>query len=128
MSRERWLLAISLANLVFLRSWSELLQLNAGHEAATPAARALLWATLASIALLAAGLLFARRLAGERYATAARIAFLLCIVTPIDFVGAQLWQMASGSVPHALFVTVWTALLLLPIDRKSTRLNSRHRT
>lgn len=115
MSREHWLLAISLANLVFLRSWSDLLRLSAGHEAATPAARALLWATLACIVLLAAGLLLGRRLAGERHTTAARIALLLMMVTPIDFLAGQLWQMAKETVPRTPFLAAWTALLLLPI-------------
>jgi hypothetical protein len=115
MTRERWLLAISLANLAFLRSWSELFQFRAGDEADTAAARSLLWATLASTALLAAALLAARRLAGEKHSTAARIALLLLIVTPIDFLAGQLWQMSNGALPRVPFLAAWTAILLLPI-------------
>jgi hypothetical protein len=113
------LLALSLSNLVFLRSWLELFRLREGEEAASPAARTLLWATLASILLLAGVLLIGRRLAqrwgGRAGLTAARCAVLFLVVTPIDFLDGQVRPLTDPWMPQWVYLTLWTCLLLAPV-------------
>lgn len=114
--KERILASVSLANLVFLRSWAELLRLHGGGEASAPAARTLLWVTILSVALLAAVLLAGHWLASRSgWLTAARCAALFLLITPIDFLDGQVRPMLPGWIsPHA-FVVVWTILLLVPV-------------
>lgn len=114
--KERILVSVSLANLIFLRSWAELLRLQGGGEAATPAARTLLWVTLASIALLTvvfmAGHWVASRLG---WLTPARCVALLLVITPIDFLDGQVRPLTPSWMSPYVFVVGWTILLLIPV-------------
>lgn len=114
--RERALVGISLANLVFLRSWAELLRLQAGGEAGTAAARVLLWATLASVIFLAAILFCGHWIASTKgWLTVARCGALFLLVTPIDFLDGQVRPLSSGWMAPQIFVALWTILLLIPL-------------
>jgi len=114
--KERILISVSLANLVFLRSWAELLRLQGGGEAASPAARTMLWVTLASVALLAGALMAGHWIASKLgWLTAARCAALFLLITPIDFLDGQVRPMLPGWISPYAFVAAWTVLLLVPV-------------
>lgn len=118
MNREHFAVALSLANLIFLRSWAELLRLREAGAAGTPAGRALLCATLLNVLALSSLLLLGRWAAGrlgDRRLTAARCALLVLVVTPIDYLDWHLRPWAQQFVPQIIFVVLWTGLMMVPL-------------
>ncbi|HBY60957.1 MAG TPA: hypothetical protein DEH78_14135 [Solibacterales bacterium] len=110
---------MSIANLVFLRSWADLMRMRSQGVAGTEQGRALLWATILSVLALGA-VIFAARWWLERRGqpgllTFGRCAALALCITPIDYLDGHIRPIATQWMSQIAFVGLWTAVLMVPI-------------
>ena len=114
-------ICLSLANLIFLRSWLDLLRLaseSPGEMRSAPAF-ALFSGTLLNV-LIAGAIFFAayrvvRSLRIPWLETSAHCAFLLLTLIPIDVLGWQVYQQVDSQFKDFAIRPIWTLLLTVPL-------------
>jgi Type I phosphodiesterase / nucleotide pyrophosphatase len=114
-------LCLSMANLLFLASWLDLLRLakeSPGQMRSAPAV-ALFAGTLINVLVTGATLLAAsfavRALRRDWLQTAARCGFLVLTLVPLDLLGWQVYSAIQSPVKDIIVRPLWSVMLVVPL-------------
>jgi Sulfatase len=113
--------SVSLANLLFLKSWTELYQLRGQFPSAprSPSFIALLEATIFNVALAAAVfclLVFLVRRSGKKWlSVTGQCAFLVLCTLPLDRLCWSVYAQVYHTLPVPLLQGIWGLLLATPL-------------
>ena len=118
---RRYLVCLSLANLLFLRFWVEMYQLRGQFPTApaSPSFRAMFEATVFNVVLATAVLscvVFLVRRSGLRWLTTlGQCAFLVLCTLPVERLGWIAFEQLRSSLPIPLLQVVWALLMVTPL-------------
>jgi len=122
--KARWtnfLVCLSLANLLFLRSWEELLRYREQmpSELTARSIQSLFAGTVFNVLITAAifwgAIYLVDRFQNRRLLLVAQCAFLAIMITPLDILGWNLYTYLRPYISPVLLKSLWTVLLLVPV-------------